>query len=246
MAVKLRLMRIGRRGQPFYRIVAVDSRKKRDGAYIEKIGHYNPLRRPADLMVDDQKALKWLGRGAIPSDTVRNLLSRRGIMMALTLQKRGLAEDEIWDKVSRFRLDKEEKLRAVEKAALAIRAEAAAKTETAPPEVEDVETPSAAAEASSEKTEAEVAEVTSPEPPAAAGSPGVEPEKAGEAISEVSEKTIEPEAVDTDQQGQAGEGLTTELSAEPAPSEKDEKAKEKKPAKSRKKSEPSSSEEDAK
>ena len=73
MAVKLRLMRLGRKGQPFYRIVAVDSRKRRDGAYIEKIGHYNPLRRPAEVVVDDDKALKWLNRGAQPSDTVRDL-----------------------------------------------------------------------------------------------------------------------------------------------------------------------------
>lgn len=112
MAVKLRLMRIGRRNQPYYRIVAVDSRNKRDGAFIENIGQYRPLTRPSEVVVDDQKALKWLNLGAEPTQTVRNLLSRKGIMMAFHLQKKGLKEDEIWDQVSRFRLELEQKLQA--------------------------------------------------------------------------------------------------------------------------------------
>ncbi len=130
MAVRLRLMRLGRKGQPFYRIVAVDSRKKRDGAYIEKIGHYNPLRRPAELVMDEEKALKWLSEGAIPSDTVRNLFSKQGVMMAFDLQKRGMGEEEIKDKVARFRMEKEEKLKALEEAAIA---EQAKKMKTQPP-----------------------------------------------------------------------------------------------------------------
>ncbi len=107
MAVKLRLMRLGRKGQPFYRIVVVDSRKRRDGAYIEKIGHYNPLAKPAEVILDDARALKWLHDGAIPSDTVRSLLSRRGIMLAFDLQRRGLTEEEINTRVANFRLEKE-------------------------------------------------------------------------------------------------------------------------------------------
>ena len=122
MSVKLRMMRIGRKAQPFYRIVAVDSRKKRDGAYIEKVGHYNPLTRPPQLEVDDEKALKWLNRGAIPSDTVRNLFSRRGVMMAFDLQKSGLKEEEIKDRVARFRFENEEKLKVAENAAIAAQA----------------------------------------------------------------------------------------------------------------------------
>lgn len=110
MAVKLRLMRLGRRGQPFYRIVAVDSRKRRDGAYIEKIGHYNPKSQPAELAIDDDKALNWLKKGAVPSDTVRSLLSRRGILLAWDLSKRGAATEEITERVTQFRLEKEAKL----------------------------------------------------------------------------------------------------------------------------------------
>ena len=80
MAVKLRLTRMGKKKQPMYRVVATDSHTKRDGEYIELIGTYNPLTRPATIKLDEEVALKWLNNGAIPSDTVRNLLSDAGIM----------------------------------------------------------------------------------------------------------------------------------------------------------------------
>ena len=80
MAVKLRLTRMGDHKNPLYRIVATDSRQKRDGEYIEKIGTYNPHTNPATLNVDEEKAMKWLNDGAIPSDTVRNLLKEVGVM----------------------------------------------------------------------------------------------------------------------------------------------------------------------
>ena len=143
MAVKLRLMRLGRKGQPFYRIVAVDTRKRRDGAYIEKIGHYNPLRRPAEVVVDDEKALKWLSRGAQPSDTVRNLFSRQGIMLAFHLQKKGVKEEEIRDRVARFRFEKEEKLKSREEEA--ILAHAKKLTQVASPKTEIDESKAAVA-----------------------------------------------------------------------------------------------------
>ena len=80
MAVKIRLKRMGSKKAPFYRIVVADSRSPRDGRIIEKIGHYNPLTNPATLEVEEELALKWLSNGAQPSDTVRNLLSSKGIM----------------------------------------------------------------------------------------------------------------------------------------------------------------------
>mgnify|MGYP005835941493 CR=1 FL=1 len=116
MPVKLRLMRVGRKGQPFYRIVAVDSRKRRDGAYIEKIGYYNPLTKPADVVIDDDLAMKWLNHGAVPTDTVRSLLSRRGILLTFDLKKRGLPPEEISNRVAKFRSEKEASLLAREKA----------------------------------------------------------------------------------------------------------------------------------
>jgi small subunit ribosomal protein S16 len=95
LAVKLRLRRMGRKKQPFYRIVATDSRLRRDGKYIEKIGHYNPLPDQFDLVIDKEKALKWLELGAELSDTVKSLFRRQGIMMEWGMQQRGLDEEQI-------------------------------------------------------------------------------------------------------------------------------------------------------
>ena len=80
MAVKLRLTRMGKKKQPTYRIVATDSHQKRDGEYIEQLGTYNPLNSPATIKINEEITLKWLETGAIPSDTVKNLLSETGIM----------------------------------------------------------------------------------------------------------------------------------------------------------------------
>lgn len=78
MAVRIRLTRLGSRHKPVYRIVASDSRKPRDGQYIELIGTYNPA--IDEVKVDEGIALKWLNQGALPTDTVRNIFSKKGIM----------------------------------------------------------------------------------------------------------------------------------------------------------------------
>ncbi len=78
--VKLRLKRMGAKKAPFYRIVAADSRSPRDGRDIEVIGTYNPTKEPAIITVDEEKAIKWLNNGAIPTDTVRTILSKQGII----------------------------------------------------------------------------------------------------------------------------------------------------------------------
>ena len=80
MAVKMRLKRMGAKKAPFYRIVVADSRSPRDGKFIENIGTYNPLLKPAEIKVNEELALAWLKKGAIPTDTVKNLLSQVGIM----------------------------------------------------------------------------------------------------------------------------------------------------------------------
>ncbi len=80
MAVKIRLKRMGAKKRPYYRIVASDSRSPRDGRFIELIGTYNPLVTPCVVQIDEEKALKWLSEGAQPSDTVRDLFSKQGIM----------------------------------------------------------------------------------------------------------------------------------------------------------------------
>ena len=79
MAVKLRLKRIGSKKKPYYRIVASDSREKRDGNFIELIGTYSTLE-GNKTSINEELALKWLGNGAIPTDTVKNILSKAGIM----------------------------------------------------------------------------------------------------------------------------------------------------------------------
>ena len=81
MPVRIRLQRHGKKGKPFYWIVAADSRSKRDGRYLEKLGTYNPNTNPATVNVDVDGAIKWLENGAQPSDTARTLLSYRGVML---------------------------------------------------------------------------------------------------------------------------------------------------------------------
>lgn len=87
MAVKLRLQRHGKKGKPFFHIVAADSRSPRDGKFIERIGSYNPNTNPATIQLDNQKAIEWLNNGAQPTDTVRAMLSYTGVLLRQHLQK---------------------------------------------------------------------------------------------------------------------------------------------------------------
>jgi ribosomal protein S16 len=80
MAVKIRLKRIGAKKNPFYRVVVADSRYPRDGRFIEEIGTYNPLMDPAQINIDGEKAATWLKNGAQPTDTVKSLLKKTGVI----------------------------------------------------------------------------------------------------------------------------------------------------------------------
>ena len=80
MAVKMRLRRIGAKKAPFYRVIVADSRSPRDGRFIEEIGSYNPGTEPATVQIDAEKAKKWIANGAVPTDTVRALLKKSGII----------------------------------------------------------------------------------------------------------------------------------------------------------------------
>ncbi|HIV75854.1 MAG TPA: 30S ribosomal protein S16 [Candidatus Pseudogracilibacillus intestinigallinarum] len=80
MAVKIRLKRMGAKRNPFYRIVVADSRSPRDGRFIDQVGTYNPVAEQTEVKIDEEKALDWMHKGAQPSDTVRNLFSKQGIM----------------------------------------------------------------------------------------------------------------------------------------------------------------------
>ena len=89
MAVKLRLKRMGSKAKPYYRIVAADSRSPRDGRFLDTVGTYDPIKSDAPVTVDEEKALYWLGHGAQPTDTVRSILSKKGIMKKFAEEKNG-------------------------------------------------------------------------------------------------------------------------------------------------------------
>ena len=80
MAVKIRLRRMGAKKNPFYRIVVADSRYPRDGRFIEEIGTYDPLKTPADEKIDADKAKQWIANGAQPTDTVKDILKKSGVI----------------------------------------------------------------------------------------------------------------------------------------------------------------------
>lgn len=80
MAVKIRLTRLGDKKSPFYRVVVVDSRSPRDGKFIEVLGTYDPLKNPAEVKVDTEKASKWLKNGATPTETAKSVLVKAGVI----------------------------------------------------------------------------------------------------------------------------------------------------------------------
>jgi len=90
--VKLRLKRMGRKNIPFYRVVVVDSRKKRDGAYIEALGFYSPKSDEVKVKIDQDVALKWLRMGAQPTDTVKSLLRQEGVLKVWDEEKKAAAK----------------------------------------------------------------------------------------------------------------------------------------------------------
>lgn len=91
MSVKIRLKRMGAKGKPFYRVVVADSRSPRDGRFIETLGYYDPLTDPATVKIDEEKALKWMGRGAQPTDTAAALLKKQGVTAKFLAAKAGTA-----------------------------------------------------------------------------------------------------------------------------------------------------------
>jgi small subunit ribosomal protein S16 len=89
------LQRFGKKKQPFYRIVVTDSRRPRDGKYIESIGWYNPISEPMKFEIKEERAFYWLEKGAIPTDTVKSLMRRKGILLRWSYMKQGKDEEFI-------------------------------------------------------------------------------------------------------------------------------------------------------
>ncbi len=95
MSVKLRLKRMGTKKRPFYRIVATDSRNRRDGRFIEELGYYDPLTNPPNINVNEELVMKWMSNGAIPSENVEGLLRRAGTLKKWVLVKQGVPADQL-------------------------------------------------------------------------------------------------------------------------------------------------------
>ncbi len=193
MSVKIRLQRHGKKGKPFYWVVAADARSKRDGKYLEKIGTYNPNTNPATIDLNLDSAVQWLHNGAQPTDTARAILSYKGALLkhhldggvrkgALT-QEQADAKLAAWleakagkvdskkEGLSKAQADAKAKALKAEKAANEKRIAAAAQAEAAVEEAE-AETP----EVEAEVTETPAAEVAVEETPAVEEAPAVEAE----------------------------------------------------------------------
>ncbi len=190
MAVKLRLRRMGRKKRPFYRIVAADARSPRDGRFIEEIGYYNPLTDPLTVEVNEQRALYWLQKGAIPTDTVKSLLRRKGIILKFDLMRQGLPEEKIaeelkkWEVLQLERRKREEarRLQAQKVSRTKSEAETAESQETAESEAGE-EKANSTAEASAEEQAQARSEAVAEDPTTSSADSG----ESGEAESEKKE-----------------------------------------------------------
>ncbi len=109
--VKLRLRRMGKKKQPVYKIVAADSKSPRDGRFIEAIGTYNPRTEPASVNIREKLLFKWLKNGAVPTDTVKSLLKREGLLLKWRLIKKNADEATIAAEMEKFQMLKAEKER---------------------------------------------------------------------------------------------------------------------------------------
>ncbi len=181
MSVKIRLQRHGKKGKPFYWIVAADARAKRDGKYLEKIGTYNPNVNPAIIDLNIDKAVEWLQNGAQPTDTAKNILSYKGAMLKNHLvggiRKGALTQEQADAKFAAWLEEKATKIsdkeaglskaqsEAKAKALAAEKAVNEARIEAAKPVVEEV-VEEEVAETEAEVTEAEVTEATEAAPEA--------------------------------------------------------------------------------
>ena len=217
MSVKIRLQRHGKKGKPFYWVVASDARFKRDGRYLEKIGTYNPNTNPATLKIDVDSAVSWLQNGAQPTDTARNLLSEVGAMLKNHLingvKKGALKEEDVETKFEAWLADKASRNSAyVEKLS---KAKADKKTKTLAAEKEVSEKRKADAQAAIEEEAAPEAATEEATPEAAAEEAA--PDTAEEAVQEAAEEEAVPEAAAEEDAPEAAEEATPDVAAEATP-----------------------------
>ncbi|MEO1486267.1 MAG: 30S ribosomal protein S16 [Bacteroidota bacterium] len=163
MPVKIRLQRHGKKGKPFYWVVAADSRSKRDGKFLEKLGTYNPNTNPATINLDVDGSVKWLQNGAQPTDTARAILSYKGVLLKKHLlggvTKGALTEEQAEEKFQAWLAGKEEGIQAKIDGLDKAKADAKAKALEAEKEVSDKRA-AALAPAVEEEVVEEAAEAT--------------------------------------------------------------------------------------
>ena len=235
MAVKIRLQRHGKKGRPFYHIVAADARAKRDGRFIEKIGTYNPNTNPAEINIKDDRALYWLNVGAQPSDTARAILKYKGVIYRNHLNKgvaKGAFSQEEADKrYDAWVADKEAKIQGkitgLSEAAQKAKAETLAKEKEInearakeiaaanSPLVEEVAEEAPAAEAAEEAPAAEAAE-EAPAAEAAEEAPAAEAAEEAPA-AEAAEEAPAAEEAEEAPAAEAAEEAPAAEAAEEAP-----------------------------
>ena len=218
--VKLRLRRMGKKKQPFYRIVAADSRASRNGRFIETVGTYDPLVKPHKIELKEDRIYYWLGNGAQPTNTVKNLFQHKGLWLKWDLMKNGADDAKINEEYSKWLLIQDEKAKRLaakaeeakkakqkekdqaeeEAEAAAAPAEEPAAEEAAPASVEEP----AAEEIAPEAAEAPAAAEPEPEPkseekPEPAAEAEAAPETAEEAAPEKAEETPDAEKDDSEE-----------------------------------------------
>ena len=181
MPVKIRLQRHGKKGKPFYWVVAADARAKRDGRYLEKLGTYNPNTNPATVDINEDNAVNWLEKGAQPTDTARTLMSYKGIMLRHHLnggvRKGALTQEEADKKLAAWLEEKNAKIQAKKEGLTKEEADAKAKRLATEKAVSDKRL----ADAAAAETEATIAEEAAP----------VEAEKATPVVTEEAVKAEE-------------------------------------------------------
>lgn len=164
MSVKIRLQRRGKKGKPFFWIIAADSRSKRDGKYLEKIGAYNPTTNPATIELDVDMAVKWLQNGAQPTDTAKAILSYKGALLknhlAGGVRKGALTEEQAEAKFAAWLEEKENKVDAKKESLVKAKADAKAQAQ----EAEKETNAKREAEAAQAIAEAEAAEAAANAP----------------------------------------------------------------------------------
>jgi small subunit ribosomal protein S16 len=201
MPVKIRLQRHGKKGKPFYWIVAADARSKRDGRYLEKLGTYNPNTNPATVNIDIDRAVNWMEKGAQPTDTARNLLSYKGVMLKYHLnggvRKGALTQEAADQKLAEWLKEKEAKIQAKKEGLTKSEAEAAAKRLAAEKEAGEKRLAAAAAEEAEAVAEQEPAAEEAPAETEAAPEEVKEETPAEEASAEEEAPAAEAAAEDT-------------------------------------------------